>query len=217
MSDRPVTQLPRPVIHKYQDGMRAPDPFIDPAAAGGFGGGRHQKSASKFVYRGGFKIPKELTPMPSVESFMAELGGSTSSNVGSQGGFERDTNDSRENSAVGGGSGSKLRDRGRSTKRTGGGGGGGDPGSQSGLEGIISSSRMRVGSSSERVAMEGGARRGGGGGRDGIKMPRPKTASATIGRGESTFSASSAAGGFNRKRQAYVLRENSSFRLGWDS
>lgn len=172
--------------------MRAPDPFTDPAAAGGFGGGRHQKSASKFVYRGGFKIPKELTPMPSVESFMAELGGSTSSNVGSQGGFECGAYKSREkNNAVGGGSGTKLRDRERSS-------------SQSGLEGIINSSRMRVGSSSERVAMEEGVRRGAGGGRDGIKMPRPKTASATIGRGESTFSASSAAGAFTRKRATSV-------------
>lgn len=33
----------------------------------GFGG--RPKSVTKFVYRGGFKIPRELTPMPSVDSF----------------------------------------------------------------------------------------------------------------------------------------------------
>lgn len=163
---------------KHQDGNRTPDPFIDPAAAGGFGGGRHQKSASKFVYRGGFKIPKELTPMPSIESLPGELGGAANSIVvSSNGGFERDAGMSRD---TGAGSGSKLREPG-STRRT----VVGDSGGTRGLEGIISSSRMRVASSSER---------GGGSGRDGIKMPRPKTAGATIGRGGSVPSVGSTEG-----------------------
>lgn len=153
--------------------------------------------------------------MPSVESFIAELGGSTGSfNVNSNGGFEPEAGNSREISAGGGGSRSKRKDLGTS-RRIGRGGGGGDTGSQSGLEGIISSSRMRVGTSRERVALEGGGRRRDGG-RGEIKMPRPKTASATIGRGESTLSAGSASGGFNRVGQAYMLRlpETSHFLAG---
>lgn len=162
--------------HQYQDGARTPDPFIDPAAAGGFGGGRHQKSASKFVYRGGFKIPKELTPMPSFESLPGEFGGTANSVVvSSNGGFGCDADTFRDAGAGGGGSGSKLRDPGSSRRIV-----VGD--SARGLEGIISSSRMRVGSGSER---------GGGSGRDGIKMPRPKTAGATVGREVSVLSASS--------------------------
>lgn len=166
-------------VSKPQDGTRAPDPFIDPATAGGFGGGgRHHKSASKFVYRGGFKIPKELTPMPSIESLPEEFGGAASSVVvSSNGGFQRDADTFRDTGV--GGSGSKLRDPG-STRRT-----VGDPGAARGLEGIISGSRMMVGSSSER---------GGGSRRDGIKMPRPKTAGATVGRGGSVLSVGSVEG-----------------------
>lgn len=168
---------------KHQDGARAPDPFIDPATAGGFGGGRHQKSSSKFVYRGGFKIPKELAPMPSIESMPGEFGGAASSIVvSSNGGFERDADVSRDTGAGGaGGGGSKLRDTGSARRTI----VGGDHGGTRGLEGIISSSRMRVGSSIER---------GGGSGRDGIKMPRPKTAGATVGRGGSVPSVESTEG-----------------------
>eukprot|EP00903_Cladosiphon_okamuranus_P008557 g8211.t1 len=177
MAGRPRTPATPP------DGMRAPDPFIDSAMAGSFGGGRHQKTASKFVYRGGFKIPKELTPMPSIESFPGGLGGTTATNsvvLSSNGGFEIDADASRDAGvAVGvGGFGNKLRDPGSASRRT----VEGDPGESRGLGGIISSSRMRVGRSSER-----------GGGRDGVKvkMPRPKTAGATVGRGGSVISAGS--------------------------
>ncbi|CAM9146616.1 unnamed protein product, partial [Ectocarpus sp. 4 AP-2014] len=159
------------------DGTRTPEPFVDPAMVGGFGGGNHQKNTSKFVYRGGFKIPKELTPMPSVESLGAFPGdaGSTiamgSINVNFNGVSECEVDPSREHSTSGGdGSDSRtrLRDRGGSRR-----GVEQDPGL------FISSSRMRVG---------GGNERGLGGGREGIKMPRPKTANATLGREHTPFS-----------------------------
>lgn len=118
--------------------------------------------------------------MPSIES-LGEFGGTANSIiVGSNGGFERDADTCRDTGTDGGGNGrgSKLRDPG-SSRRT----GVGDPGVTRGLEGIISSSRMRVGSSNER-----------GRGREGIKMPRPKTAGATVGRGGSVLSVGSAEG-----------------------
>lgn len=126
--------------------------------------------------------------MPSIESLPGEFGGTTNSMaIGSNGGFERDADTSRDTGA-GGGSGSKLRDPGSSRRR-----GVGIPGVTRGLEGVISSSRMKVGSSSERGA-----------GRAGIKMPRPKTAGATFGRGGSVLSTGSTEG-VRRNCQKNVL------------
>ncbi|CAM9794864.1 unnamed protein product [Ectocarpus sp. 13 AM-2016] len=159
------------------DGTRTPEPFVDPTMVGGLGGGKHQKNTSKFVYRGGFKIPKELTPMPSVESLGAFPGdaGSTiamgSINVNLNSASECEADRSREHCASGrDGSDSRARlsDRGGSRR-----GVEQDPGL------FIRSSRMRVG---------GGNERGLGGGREGIKMPRPKTANATLGREHTLFS-----------------------------
>ncbi|CAM9242136.1 unnamed protein product [Hapterophycus canaliculatus] len=165
MAGRPRTPATLP------DGTRGPDPFMDPATGGGFGGGRHHKNASKFVYRGGFKIPKELTPMPSTESFGTLPGGlgvSGSLNLASNGGSDYDDYPFGDGCVGdgdrgGGGSGKMLRDRG--SKRRG-------AGEEGGLEGIISSSKMRMASGSER----GGV----------IRLPRPKTAGATVGRGNAT-------------------------------
>ena len=173
---------------------------MDPTKSGGSGGGRQQKNGSKFVYRGGFKIPKELTPMPSLDSLPGEFGGAACSiDFSSNGGTaERDTEASREMGGGGVGSGSKLRDRGGS--RRAGGGGGGDPGFTRGLEGIISSSRMRVGSSNERGGTEGAWRRGIGSGREAVKMPRPKTAGATVGRADPPVFSAGSSGGASQMR-----------------
>lgn len=127
--------------------------------------------------------------MRSIESLPGEFRGPAANSivVSSHGGFEFDADASRDTGGAGGvgGGGSKLRDPGSANRRT----VVGDPGVTRGLEGIISSSRMRVVSSSERGS-------GGGGARDGIKvkMPRPKTAGATVGRGGSVLSVGSSEG-----------------------
>ncbi|CAN0099235.1 unnamed protein product [Scytosiphon promiscuus] len=156
------------------EGARGPDPFIDPAAVGGFAGGRHQKSASKFVYRGGFKIPKELTPMPSVESFGAlpgGLGASLSIELDSNGGSEWDADPSGNRCTGDGGGGKGSRnvpgDRGRKRQGT-------DAETAFTLEGIMSSSKMRMGSGNGRAGI--------------VRLPRPKTAGATVGRGGAAYS-----------------------------
>lgn len=59
--------------------MPTPELFVDPAMVGRLrGGNKNQKTTSKMDYLRGFKIPQELTPMPSVESL-----GALTVNVGS--------------------------------------------------------------------------------------------------------------------------------------
>ncbi len=132
--------------------------------------------------------------MPSFESLPGEFGGAGCSIEFSLNGgtAERDGDASRNIGSGGVGSGSKLRDRGSNRRPA----GGGDPGFTRGLEGIISSSRMRVGGSSERGRTEWAGRRGSGSGREAVKMPRPKTAGAAIGRGDPVVSVGSSGEAF---------------------
>lgn len=135
--------------------------------------------------------------MPSVDSlgsapFALSAQQSTSSTVAGAGaGAEQTPVDATAafySSPSGGGGG---RDRGSRLGVGGGGVGGGSrrdtAGITPGLAGIMSSSRMRVGSVSDRDGRYGGR---GGGGRSGSngRKPRPSTAGATVGRRDSSSS-----------------------------
>lgn len=185
----PATWTPK------QDGKHTPEPLLNSATATNFGGGGHQpQNTTKFVYRGGFKIPKELTPMSSVDSFGAaaaaaasmrgEFGGATSN--GNPDATAAVGRDSRETS---------HRDRG--SRR------GVEHDLTLRLEGIMSSTRMKVGSSSEREGAEGRAREAGG--RDGPRRSRPRTAGATVGRRDPSSSAGARAGAPQTKQQCVTI------------
>jgi len=134
--------------------------------------------------------------MPSFESLPGEFGGAACSiGFGLKGGTTNPDTDAFRDIGTGEvGSGDKLRDQGSSRR----GEGGGDPGFTRGLGGIISSSRIRVGGSSERGGKEWAGRRGSG--REAVKMPRPKTAGAAIGRGDPVVSAGSSGGTILKKK-----------------
>lgn len=175
---------------------------MDPAVAtagSNFAGGRHQKNGTKFVFRGGFKIPRDLTPMPSVDSFggaaaapsstCGEIGAATSNgSVIVNGESWHNINSAFDAEAPqdinGGGSATTQRNRGSNREA--------DSNVSQRLDGIISSSRIRIGNGSKREGADcgrgGGSGKGGGNGgaagtsgREGEKKPRPRTAGATVG------------------------------------
>lgn len=145
----------------------------------GFGG---RPKSAKFVYRGGFKIPRELTPMPSVDS----IGGATFPAQGASS-VVAATSSSLEAYAASGDRARRGTGRGKDASTV-----------ALKLSGIISSSRMGVGSLSDRDGGgsiggedDDGGRRGG----RGLRRARPSTAGATVGRRDSSYFCSSPAGG----------------------
>lgn len=165
----------------YQDGARAPEPLVDPVPGFGAGFGGRQKNAAKYVYRGGFKIPRDIAPMPSVESL--EVASFTSPEAGGRAAGHSGHNPpafdmgppTRDFDGQTG-----YKDRGKRD----------DAGVILGLEGIISSSKMKVSSGSDRggaayggeSAVAKGTRGRGGNKTEGGGRMRPRTAGATVGR-----------------------------------
>lgn len=180
------------------DTTRTTEVFLDPAV-------RQHKNATKFVYRGGFKIPRVLSPMSSVDSFGASAavgttmwgdhGGVTSiASVSGNGesrypvapAFELESFRDGAKDAGGDGMTQKELDSGRR----------GYPSVKLGLENIIRSSRIRVRSASERGGTAAGRGEGIGGVQasrrtgGGATRRRPWTAGATARRKGSTSTSS---------------------------
>lgn len=191
---------------------------MDRSSASAAGGGRanQRHTATKFIFRGGFKIPRELTPMSSVDSFggatVAALtsagtavgsatklkdGGGTAPAFGSSchnPTRQHDTNHTKSG-GVGFGSTAMLRDRD---------GDGRHPDGMPGLEGIMSSSKIRVGMGGRNEkggGSNGGDRRKG----DDGKRLRPRTAGATVGRRDPVFPAGDSRGGEGRLRYRKIF------------
>ncbi|CAN0270172.1 unnamed protein product [Ascophyllum nodosum] len=178
---------PLPPARSITDAMvgyprQAPSPMdgaaVDPVVAGGgsgFRAGGRYSSASKFVYRGGFKLPRELTPGPSVDSF----GGCViaTNNSGNPRGQGRGSGRS-DAPAYGNDFPQDRGDRCETNHHCKGSSGGEDTGVASELGGIISSSRMCV--VSRKTTSERGRSVAGVKDDNPRRRPRPQTARATI-------------------------------------
>lgn len=72
---------PVPECETILQGDAAAVDLTVPSQRGG-GSRGHDKNETKFVFRGDFKLPKELTPMPSVDGIFGADGVATSNNMG---------------------------------------------------------------------------------------------------------------------------------------